>query len=662
MRLNLYNNNPNLTIQLVNAANNTNIGAPLITGPFNSRSIWEKKSIIIPKGTNTLARSAYIRITSSINSGQGNDFALDDITIDELYCDSDNDGIPDYLDLDSDNDGCPDAIEGSDRVKRNELRSNGAISIGSNGGVGKDTNNLGVPNLVNPGGYADQGSQIGQLVGSATNTSISNCTTIDATNDNFTNSSINNTNGGIIGNVALRDYLNSDLQNDKTLTELENTFTFSLSNNPLIPGAVLLPNGNLQIPNGTPAGVYRLSYTMCLKADSTICDNALIIVEVNLDSDGDGISNNVDLDDDNDGILDTVESSICDPSSIVTYYSENFGTGSRTSFNLYNPLISTSYTYEPNTYTDSDKSTNLNDEEYAVVPNLNDLGEWSLTVPGPNGNAWVTTDDHTPSDTNGRMAVFNASRSFEKDMINFNNITVPEYTVIKISFWAKNLDKSPENMDQTWDINRALPSILFELADSDDLFFPFFSFTTGTIPRDEQWHQYTAYVNTKDFSSISITMKNIIEGGNGNDVAIDDIKITSICDTDNDGAPNEIDNNSDGDDCPDAIEGAGTIMYKDLKENNTINSTVDINGVPTPVNGGQGIGNAYLQSNDDCKCLKSPNTNTVSALSTNVGITTVSKDLDWPQKIKGAFIALESKSKGFTINRLTRGQSTKRKK
>ena len=148
-------------------------------------------------------------------------------------------------------------------------------------------------------------------------------------------------------------------------------------------------------------------------------------------------------------------------------------------------------------------------------------------------------------------------------------------------------------------------------------------------------------------------MKNIIEGGNGNDVAIDDIKITSICDTDNDGAPNEIDNNSDGDDCPDAIEGAGTIMYKDLKENNTINSTVDINGVPTPVNGGQGIGNAYLQSNDDCKCLKSPNTNTVSALSTNVGITTVSKDLDWPQKIKGAFIALESKSKGFTINRLT---------
>ncbi|MEO8774146.1 MAG: hypothetical protein ABI371_07450 [Gelidibacter sp.] len=42
--------------------------------------------------------------------GGGNDLAIDDIRFSQA-CDTDGDGVPDYLDLDSDGDGCPDSLE-----------------------------------------------------------------------------------------------------------------------------------------------------------------------------------------------------------------------------------------------------------------------------------------------------------------------------------------------------------------------------------------------------------------------------------------------------------------------------------------------------------------------------------------------------------------------
>jgi hypothetical protein len=43
--------------------------------------------------------------------GLGNDLALDDITITQTLCDTDNDGVANVFDLDSDNDGIPDVVE-----------------------------------------------------------------------------------------------------------------------------------------------------------------------------------------------------------------------------------------------------------------------------------------------------------------------------------------------------------------------------------------------------------------------------------------------------------------------------------------------------------------------------------------------------------------------
>ncbi|KFC21124.1 IgGFc-binding protein [Epilithonimonas lactis] len=90
--------------------------------------------------------------------------------------DTDGDGIPDYLDLDSDNDGCLDALEGDENVTTSMLVDAApGLSVGSGSaalnknlcaGTGcRDTN--GVPTVVNSGGAADLGGDLGQGIGTS---------------------------------------------------------------------------------------------------------------------------------------------------------------------------------------------------------------------------------------------------------------------------------------------------------------------------------------------------------------------------------------------------------------------------------------------------------------------------------------------------------------
>ncbi|HHU25016.1 MAG TPA: T9SS type A sorting domain-containing protein [Bacteroidales bacterium] len=90
-------------------------------------------------------------------------------------CDSDSDGIPNFLDLDSDGDGCHDAIEGDENVTSDHLNNDGSINITANGGVNAD----GVPNLVNAGGAADIGGDVGQGAGYSKNPLVNACTDTD---------------------------------------------------------------------------------------------------------------------------------------------------------------------------------------------------------------------------------------------------------------------------------------------------------------------------------------------------------------------------------------------------------------------------------------------------------------------------------------------------
>ncbi|MBD8084288.1 GEVED domain-containing protein [Chryseobacterium caseinilyticum] len=95
--------------------------------------------------------------------------------------DTDGDGIPDYLDLDSDNDGCLDALEGDENVTSSMLvNAAPGLSVGTNStalnknlcaGTGcRDAN--GIPNVVNSGGAADIGGDLGQGTGTSINALI----------------------------------------------------------------------------------------------------------------------------------------------------------------------------------------------------------------------------------------------------------------------------------------------------------------------------------------------------------------------------------------------------------------------------------------------------------------------------------------------------------
>ncbi|MDM1299839.1 hypothetical protein HXZ94_15190 [Empedobacter falsenii] len=327
------------------------------------------------------------------------------------------------------------------------------------------------------------------------------------------------------------------------------------------------------------------------------------------------------------------------------------------------------YNYEAGPYNSATTLSGIDDGEYALLANLDNVASWSLNPPGNNGNAWVTTNDHTSTDGTGRMAVFNAKNLFSEIFMEVDNIggsgtALPANSTLKITFWAKNLDKT--SMSTAWGSNRSLPSIRVKLTATNGVDI-LHEFTSGTIPRDEQWHQYTAYFNTGNNTALNLSMFNDMEGGLGNDLAIDDIKIRSICDSDGDGIPNELDLDSDRDGCPDAIEGAGNFSNSQLETasgvlstqipNKNFGTTVDpATGIPTIVgNAGQAAGNAYNAAINDCKCKK-PAMTTGTALDTNVGVSTIGKTTGWPQNRKGAFIALESQTKGLVISRMTTSQ------
>ena len=289
------------------------------------------------------------------------------------------------------------------------------------------------------------------------------------------------------------------------------------------------------------------------------------------DTDGDGISDNVDIDDDNDGILDIDEQLYCTNAPYSTqsehiFLNETFGAGStRGKININIPGASSTYCYEdgivgPNQGAcDSQADYSLNDGEYTVnsiisapAGNPANISTWSSTN-------WTRRGDHT-GDTNGRMAIFNASYTpqiFYETRVSGIMPNVP----VRYSFWAMNI------MSRTHFGGTILPNITVQFIDvENDAIIS--TFNTGNIGRCgnsstdntcelSEWREYSTSVNLGAVTSFVIRFINNATGGNGNDLALDDITIRQdYCDYDSDGVSNLFDLDSDNDGIPD-IEEAG---------------------------------------------------------------------------------------------------------
>lgn len=117
-----------------------------------------------------------------------------------LFCDTENDGIPNFLDLDSDNDGCPDAVEGSENVSIEQVwplnlpiadanyANRGKIKVIYDGIttntqpniVSQSAAALGVPQLVNnAGNNLNAVTNPSDLAGLADNTDVPGPATAD---------------------------------------------------------------------------------------------------------------------------------------------------------------------------------------------------------------------------------------------------------------------------------------------------------------------------------------------------------------------------------------------------------------------------------------------------------------------------------------------------
>ena len=339
-------------------------------------------------------------------------------------------------------------------------------------------------------------------------------------------------------------------------------------------------------------------------------------IQTYYDSDGDGVDDNIDIDDDNDGILDATEETNCNLSngtkSNYKFLNETFGTGGRTTIN-------TTYAAET-TYCYADGSI---EASTAACPKLNeysvDDGEYSVSSTakisrwsdGTANTKWYQGDDHTAGDTNGRMAIFNASpiagQVFYTATIKGTLSNVP----ITYSFWALNLDRTDDPDIAT----RTRPNIKVEFKDMNDVVLQ--TINTGDIapsgltPSASDWHQFTANLTLSVSSFKVVFTNNNGNAGSGNDLAIDDISINqSLCDYDSDNIADLFDLDSDNDGIPDVVEaglgnlsgGRGKIntVWADADSDGLHNDAEATAALPTLDSDGDGIPNTLdLDSDND---------------------------------------------------------------
>jgi|GEM_PF-6369315 len=250
---------PDISISL-ETLGGTTIGTALTTGSIPEDDTWHNYILSINPGNNTQVQ---VVLRNNGPGGSGNDLALDDILIKQVFCDTDNDGIADYLDLDSDNDGVADIVEaggfdtdGDGIVDSNtDTDGDGLADIydTDNGGVdiaNEDADNDGIPNYLDLDSDNDGIADVVEAGG----TDVDG----DGRIDNYTDTD----------NDGFNDLVDGDVGNDGTA---ENTAQVLI-----ITGADSNSDGQ---PDNYPQG----------------------------DFDSDGFLNIWDLDSDNDGIQDILE-------------------------------------------------------------------------------------------------------------------------------------------------------------------------------------------------------------------------------------------------------------------------------------------------------------------------------------------------------------------
>ena len=452
--------------------------------------------------------------------------------------------------------------------------------------------------VVTPALNSTTGTQGGGLwmnvVDKATNKVVA-VVAVDA-NGNFT-----------IPNGALVETYNYDFILSKNAGFINTTNPITVALNP---GWTTVAEGiNGTTPDGTANSIFNwtaggVNVTGVRFAIKTI-DPCNALESGNLDSDGDGISDICDLDDDNDGILDTAENS-CNLTTSTTWSgTASPVTGTNGSGVTANNITMTSVA-----------TTGTNTSFTASPPNgtFNTTNFWSNSaVAGANSLQFVHTWDTTPVDTQQanvdggtRTYTITFAKPVNKAIIHLDRLG-GNYQIEPANYFSNSaeftLTSSGISMKKLAGNNQLIVTgNKFYRSVGDDL---------GSVnPGNEANNTYGTAAGSIEFSSAtgqlfnSLTFTVIGQGieGSGSDGMEFIIESCIGTDTDGDGIPNQLDLDSDADDCPDAIEGDENVTASQLTANR-ISGTVNANGVPNFVNSGgaadiggdqgQGAGQAY---------------------------------------------------------------------
>lgn len=427
-----------------------------------------------------------------------------------------------------------------------------------------------------------------------------------------------------------------------------------------------------------------------LNGSSTACS---VNVVVEKDTDKDTIPDYQDLDSDNDGILDTAEL-YCDTTTApnVTYPATNspaaaplfakqllFFDWSGVTLSPTSPSVTKSVVYNGVTYT----ATISNYTSVGTgTPNAmvgNDILTWS-------GPSQMVGRYYNVNSTTFKEALYIPSTGFTG--VNSFNISVTAskdgvaYPVDFVFFDAETTNKSATQTEQIKFTNNTAGTIeLLEktgtgtIGATTDGVVNITGIGTNTVTLNEtETSNVNALLFVKGYSpSVKVDITTSLGSQQGVGFAV-----RLYCDTDNDGTPNYLDTDSDGDGCPDAVEGGDNITQTMLNGSNAIGSnisgtlnspaiaTVDANGVPVITNTGstfnvdgqaqgQTAGSSANASVNGCYCYK-PAQTSGTILDTNHGITALGRagadNSNWPMVRKGAWTVLEAKTKGFVVNRV----------
>ncbi|MEG2079419.1 DUF6923 family protein [Chryseobacterium sp.] len=362
------------------------------------------------------------------------------------------------------------------------------------------------------------------------------------------------------------------------------------------------------------------------------------ISSTNPDSDSDGISDYCNLDDDNDGILDTAE---CPATNdrFISY-------------------------------------TNTGDYQAYIDTSATNIQTANPSTAGA-GLTRIISSPHNYMELSGIAATTEAQAITNNEYVEYSFTTNSKSSFLNnIGYYSTNYISTGE--DTQYHFSAKISNNNFSTS-TNILNDTNYDASTGTFIVPLANGAYLLSPNTTYKVRVYFYAVN---GGASATIAHDDFNLRGFveCDTDGDGIPNRLDLDSDNDGCVDAFEGdenvtnvqlttaSGTVTVGigSTASNQNLGNTVDVDGVPTVVNSGgsadvdsdqgQGIGSSTDATVNNCFCYKPAVVDAGNTYPTKHGITALGRagaeNENWPMVRQSAWTVLESKEKGFVVNRV----------